>query len=259
MSCENGQIGTDRAETSEHGLDGHVDQRVFVSPGEAGLDDEEGGKTVQPGPDHLANEIRGAVDKFAGFHAQSDTAAKLVEGFHRLGELLQNFIRSETLSGIEEECNGVLVGMPETEFHVGAAALQQRFQRVGGGANDVEKNARQLGESLFANAFKESGFVLEMQVNGGGRIFYFLRKPPHGKLLIALIGKNLQGRTQDLLAEIPTLSCFALRNTQVTESNTLSPFQSSRRDRAGGRHQNEMPRESSPKRQNPRVPVRGTS
>src|SRR5271155_5385065 len=94
----------------------------------------------------------------------------------------------------------VMVGILESELDIRTEAAFQTLERI---ANSLIQNgliANQAAEGFLADAVEQVGFVLEIEIDGSGRVFDFLRDFAHGDVLKAFPHKQIAGGVENLLA-----------------------------------------------------------
>src|SRR5262249_36378691 len=176
---------------------------------------------MYPRPQGLAGELSILNAQLSGRGGVVHRAAQEVESLHAGSVRFYVLFSFETLRELHHEGGAVVVGIFESEFDIGHQAATQTLQGLTRLLQDLCEALLQPHECFRADLFEEFGFVPEVEVDGGRRVFNLVGDAPHGNVLEALADKEFAGGIEDLLAEIALLPSSTFPHAHSRDSPKL--------------------------------------
>src|SRR5512143_3918192 len=209
-----------RREAAEGVVDDLVDEvgrGRAVRPARRGHGDERGGDAVHAHPEDLGRGHRVHRAEAAGRDGALHRAEQKGEG-ERAGAALLAFAQGDR----RHEHEAVLVRVAEGEGDVGAPELADRLDRVRRHRRVLHR--REQAAEVDAAEFSHEGvLVLEVEVDGRGRVLDGLRDAPHRDLVVALGGEALPSGVEDLAPDRFSFPLAPFRDAHVWLRSLLVP------------------------------------
>src|SRR5208283_2597158 len=187
------------------------------------MGDQKRSDAVNTAPQGLASEFGILRAQVPSGDAIKNTAAQEFKGLdaRRIRPKILGLV--EALGRRHHENDAIMLRILKAKVDVGHKAALQAFQRIAGLFVNLGQVMDQAGKSFVAKLLEQFGFILEIEVDGGGGVFNLVGNAAHGDTLETFLDEELAGGIEDFLAQEAFLAGLAFFNAHgITPHSNLT-------------------------------------